>query len=782
MATKYKPVRLLPFDLQNIRDFVVDGHPIYFPESSEYAEYWTQQAEYVIDGKWGLDKNEETGIGGYRWCPGNLYFYVNMSIIKDEGDDGEEISKRPNLRDLEWYIFYALAACDGFSGFSEDNEYTCHRIVDKIERGEKLSNKEKLFFDKKKKNLYNSEGKLKKYREAREYLYEWKDKPMGKALYDNEALNLILLSSRGIGKSFSMGNGVVAYDFVTNGARSLKQFLDDSTSSTIVVGSERTAKSGELLKKFSDTYEYLRKSVGAYNRDGIRKNGAFWRAYEGSLSPNAQNPFTNKVKIKGGKGEDGPGSQIVHVSYKSNPQAGVGYRARRMIVEEAGLLERFFETHNENSASQKRKTKFGYTVYIGTGGNIEKIKEIREAFQSPRDFQVLPFKDIFNGTEKEIGLFVPAYYRNDVFRDEQGNIDYVKAFEDEMGEREEAKRNGSSAYEGHIISYPIVPQEMFLNNSGNIFPTDALEERLFELENGAWKASIGDLYYTDNSNKTCFWSEDLEGLKKIIKRWGDEKRMRDLRGGIVIYEHPIDNKPEASWDKPLYIVLYDPIHKEGENVGSSLASVFVFKFWDLGNPGKIQFNIVAEWIGRYPNMEDNHEQALKLATYYNAKVLPERNGDFIRYCRMSNRFYMLQPEPGLAIDGFIKRRSSNDVGVYISPGMLSDLETFSLELLNKVVNKEEYLEGNLYVEKFIRVVHKLTSMRLTEELLYYDRDGNFDYTSAFFLLGLLVRQLDTTPAKRNDENKLKSKEESIKKYYRASEYLKDNVGNPAFNY
>jgi hypothetical protein len=781
MAGKYKPVRLLPFDLKNISDFVVDQHPLLFPDTLEYRQYWDQQAEYVVEGKWGLD-NDEKNEGGWRWIPGNLYFYVNMSVIKDEDDDGTEVTVRPKLRDVEWYIFYALAACDGFSGFSDDDIYTCSRIVESIENNQQLLEKDKIRLKKIGHHVYNSKGELKKYKEAREYLYEYRDKPMGKALYDNEALNMILLSSRGIGKSHSMGGGVIGYDFATNGARTVSQFLNNETSSTIVVGSEDSKKSTELLNKFSDTYEYLRTDVGAYFRDGISRNGCFWRTYEGSLSSGTNKPFTNRVSLKGGKGEEGPGSKIVHVSYKANPQAGVGYRARRMIVEEAGLLVSFFETHAENSATQKRKTKFGYTVYIGTGGSIKKIKEIREAFYNPRDYQVLPFKDIFNGTEKELGLFVPSYYRNDIYRNELGNTNYVAAFNDEMIIREDMKKGGSAAYEGYIISYPIVPQEMFLNNAGNIYPTDALEERLHELESGAWKPNFGELLYTDSTKTRCYWAEDLEKRLPYIKRWGDEKKMRDLKTGFVMYEPPSKNMPQPSYTRPMYLVLYDLIHKEGENVGSSLAVAFVFKFWDLLNPDKIQFNIVAEWIGRFPNMEDNHEQALKLATFYNAKVLPEFNGDFVRYCRTSNRLHMLQPRPGLAIDGILKQKNANDFGVYISPGMIPDMELYSLEVLDKPVNKTETLEGNLYVERYIRMVHKLTSMRLTEELLYYDRDGNFDFVSAFLLLGLVIRELDIKPTQRHDENKVKTKAESVKKYLRAKEYLDELSGNNAYNY
>lgn len=786
MGKKKKPVTLLPFKLHRIEDFVVEGHPVIFPEDPEYKRYWIPHIKHVVEGKWGLDKDEKTGEGGYRWCPGNLYFYVSDTIIKDEADDGTEIDIRPRLRDIEWYVYYSLSICDGFSGFEGDDKYTCYRTVKKIEDGVDLLKKEEIFLEQNKSTVYNSKGELKKYMDARDYLYQTFDKPMGRAVFANEAQNIILLSTRGGGKSYISSNGVALYDFVTNGARTIEQWLDKSTSSTVVVGSEDSKKSTELLNKFKHAYEYIRTSVGAYKKDGINENGVLYWAWEGSLTSGSKNPFNNGVSEKGGKGIVGPGSQIVHVSYKNNPSAGVGYRARRMIVEEAGLLDRFETTHSENSATQKRKTKFGYTIYIGTGGSLEKIREIREAFNDPESYDCLPFKDIFNGTDKLIGCFIPAYYRNDIYRDKLGNCDYIAAFDDEMAEREALKSVGSASYEGRVISYPIVPQEMFLAHEGNVFPTDALEENVERLEGGGFKPNIGTLEYTDSSKSMCYWVEDLDRKNPTIIRHGDEKPLiklgKSLDTNMLVFEPPSINKPAPTFKRPMYIVLYDPVHREGKDVGSSLAAVFVFKVWDLDNPDKIQFNIVAEWIGRCERMEDMHEKALKLATFYNAKILPEQNGDFVRHCRQTNRYHMLEPRPGLAIDGIINQKANYDVGVYLSPGMKGDLELYALEVLNRIVGKEEEVRGNLFIERHIRMIHNLSSLRLTEELLYYSRDGNFDYVSAFFLLSLWIRQQDLTPPEEHKEDKLKTREESIKKYFHKTSLVRTVQANPAFSY
>lgn len=775
-------VPILPFKLYNIKDFINRDHPTLHPKTPEYADYWTTQARYCIEGKWGNDSNN--GLGGYRYCPGNLYFYVNMTPIKKEGEFGKEIKDYPDLRDIEWKLFYALCVCDGFSGFSEDNEYTCYRPIDKLSKGVSLTNYEKHAIEVYKHNLYKKDGTLKKYLDPLEYLYRTFSKPMGKALFMNEAKNLIMLSTRRLGKSYGINAAINLYDFVFNGSTTIDEYLSKSTSSTVVCGSGDSKYTKELLSKFEMAYEHLRTSIGAWKVDGEEINGCFWTPYEGSLASGKY--ITNKVKIKGGKGYKGAGSKLVHVSYADNPNAGVGFAARRSVIEEAGLLPNFKQVHSENGASQERETKFGYSVYLGTGGNVEKIEEIREAFYDPEAFDCLAFDNDFGGGgEDKIGLFFPSYYRKSAYKDENGNTDIQAAWDDDMAERDKKRKSTSSAYERHVISFPVVPSEMFLNNSGNIFPTDILEDVVSNLESGEWERlvkGIGRLDYIDKANTKVVWKENENPLKTIIKRYRSERKKTasQLTGNIVIYEFPVEDKPEPTYKKPLYLVVYDPVRDEGE--GSSLNCIVVFKFWYF-REGYIRFNIVAEWLGRHMFKEDSHEIAFKLARFYNAMVMPERNNDdIIRFARQTGRYSMLQPKPTLALKGAkIEQKKNYDVGVYISPQMKPILEEYLNELLHVVVDKKEKVTDNgAYVSEEIMMVHELTSLRFCEELLYYARDKNFDYVSCMMLVGLFIRDQFIKPAEVAQDT------EEIKKSVEHLNFMKHSIvlkqTNTAFNW
>ena len=439
----------------------------------------------------------------------------------------------------------------------------------------------------------------------------------------------------------------------------------------------------------------------------------------------------------------------------------------------------FNHVHAENSATQRRETKMGYSVYIGTGGDIDKVREIREAFYNPESYDCVNYKDIFNGTEKKIGLFIPAYYRSALFKDENGNTDIEAAFADEMYERDRKRKEGSKAYEGHIISYPIVPQEMFMQSGGNVFPTDIIEERIHELETSGQdkQYSVGTLHYINMQNSQCEWKEDTKRDFKPILRYGEEGSMRDKKGAIVVYEHPAEYKPEPTFTNPLYLVAYDPVSKDGE--GTSLCYVTVFKTWDASGTDVMQFGPVAEWIGRHERMEDNHEMAFKLAAYYNAKILPEiNNTDILRYALMTNRYHWLQPRPGLALDGMLKQRKY-EVGIKVSPGMIPHLESLLNEYLTTDIDTTTFIDGQDVLVTDKKAVSAIRSMRLLEELLYYNRDDNFDAVSGMFLIAVWLRQQKLKPIQYESTRQYDKEASEFKRMFATPAISKKH---PAFSY
>lgn len=810
MATKkkHKPVHILPFKLHNLDDFLIDEFPVYDPyiEEGLYRDYWTDHVTKCLQGVWGHDYNKKTKQGGYRWMPGNLFFYVNDTVIKMEGDESREIVKKPLLRDVEWYIFYALTVCDGFSGFEGEENYTCYKPLGKLQgkirdgKGKKITEltpAEELEIKNLDHILRKPNGEYKEYVDPLKYLYRTHDEPLGIPHFHNELQNIIVLATRGCGKSYSVAGGIITYDFVFGSARTAQEFFSMKMPSTVVVGSAKSSKSDELLSKVIPMYEHMREHVGGFKL-GNSQDLMMYDADDDVNSPLYQ-PFTGSLKVgkiltnltpnEGGKSFSGTDNKIVHITYKDNSSAGVGYRARRMVIEEAGLLDNFTDVHNENEGSQKRGKKSGYTVYIGTGGDIEKIKGIREAFYKPDGYKCFGMDDIFTNKPGEIGLFIPSYYADNRFKDELGNTRVEEAFAQQEHDREVAKKGGSKRLSGQMISYPIIPSEMFLQAGANIFPTDLIESRLTDLETGEWErlAKPGKLQYINREKTKVIWNALPLSSCNVIRRWGDEKDMTDeeLEGTIIVYEHPIKNKPDLNHYNYLYLVTYDSI--KDEDGGSSLACVMVWKFWDFENRDKVQFNLVAEWLGRHVGtggLDKDHEMAFKLSSYYNAPLFPEVNlKDVLRHGRMTNRWYYFLPKPQLAIDGMeLKQKKEYPVGLYISPGMKPDLEKYLNQALHVVVDRDHRIYEDEEMYKEIKMVSKIPSMRFCEELLYYSRDDNYDMVSAAMLFGTVKRQREEEPVINAREKEYEERDAQFLSFLENNQTKMQEHVNPAFSY
>jgi hypothetical protein len=735
------PVRLFPL-LYSISSFLFKDHPEYHPDTTAYQKYWEEHEKRCLEGFWALDSDGESG--GWRYMPGFLYYYVNFCIIRDEDEKGNtERIITPLLRDVEWIYSYGWITARGFSGFDGDNKFTCNRIVKKIEDNKPLSPKETKLLQKHKPNLLKPDGSYKEYIEARDYIYHTFKEPLGKPLFDNEALNLLIFGSRRSAKSYFTANAIIGHEYNFYG----KRFFDESYLTApagveVFVGSAQGAKSAELLKKFFHTQEWIKKHFGAWGKGEEFIPGYFANDSVGKLTPNNfDSPFRHEYKYYEGNTwmVGGTGTKILHgVFTVENPQAAVGHGPTVIVIEEVGLLPNLLDVLAASETAQMRRTKFGSLILIGTAGNMEKVVESKIVFEDPESYNMLPYPDLWEGRSKPIGLFIPAYYVDTDFKDENGNTNLELAYEQELSERaKREKSDTSAALDGYIMARPIVPSEMFLTLSSTIFPTAKLRERLAYIETHdmfrIW-ASIGTLHYDPQERNRTVWEEDLSRRSKPITTMNLDSLQGQINGSIVVYEHPPDRIPSPTYKRSLYKISYDPLKDDG--YGTSLASILVHKGYSENNWNQgTQDDIVAEYIGRYDSINDVHEIAIKLAIYYNAKVMVENNlPDFIRYCKMNGRYHLLQISPYEAISKALLNPSRKyEVGISMSKGLNIHCEQLLRQWL--LESWKTLPDGKVLLN-----LDKIKSPRLLSELITYDRQRNFDHVSSFKLLVLWLSQ------------------------------------------
>lgn len=771
-----KPISIIPFWIHNLEDFLPDeDYPVLHPKSKAYADYWLKQSENCMYGIWGNDSviKDNKKVGGYRWLTNKGAFYTHHTVIEMEVE-GQKAkgTKRPKQRDVEWLMEYDSATCDGFSGYSDDKLCTAFRPIGKMERGEKLTHSDKYRIDELGDQLRDKYGKFKKYVDARVMLYNTYDEPLGKPLWANECQNHLLLSTRRLGKSSWTVNGEVEYEFTFNGARTIDELYGHKTTSTVVVGSGNSDKTKEFFAKFNKSYDYLRSDVGSYNDGRVSASGFWWWKTEGSVLK--ENSFlTNQIKVEGrGAGLTGPGSRLWHVTYGKSASKGAGTSTNLSVIEEIGLTPDVEDIWAENAPTQKSNFKFGKSVGIGTGGDFELIECSKKMAYNPLAYDILPCKNYFVPGGKDTCRFVPATYYQDQFRNENGMQDILKAFEDIMYERDIKERLDTRQYLRHKASYPLTLEEIFVRFDGNEFPVKNLEERQAALKNGAVDTSIGMLAFTDSRNTDAYWIEDFD-LVPLLEMEDLTDDNVNKEGAILQYEPPNLDKPIRKYNdrNPMYLVGAEPVRNDK---GSSYYYTYVWKFFDYANPERMQNNIVMEYFGRLNETDKNLKISFAMAAYYGCNIYAEVNNDRIKgLARLMKKFEWLQPDLKYSDGLEVNVKKENDVGAYISPGQNYGLEKLTNEWLRQVVSYTEKIKASGYTREDVILADTLNSQMLCNQLIAYDRDGNFDAYDGIRLMALWCKANEKAEDQYIDTDKDKKLLDTMRKMMKTGHYQRN---------
>src|SRR5690606_15014506 len=107
-------------------------------------------------------------------------------------------------------------------------------------------------------NYFDKNDKPKKYIPAREYLRKLHKTKMGRALYNNDALHLFMLGSRGFGKSYMVGVGVILHEWLFVVAKYYEAENHKYAGTVnVFVGAAIVSKSSDILAKTLDAFQSL---------------------------------------------------------------------------------------------------------------------------------------------------------------------------------------------------------------------------------------------------------------------------------------------------------------------------------------------------------------------------------------------------------------------------------------------------------------------------------------------------------------------------------------------
>lgn len=548
----------------------------------------------------------------------------------------------------------------------------------------------------------------------------------------------------------------------------------------IVGKSRRKGYSYKNAAKCANRYNTTRKSwclIGAFDKSYLYPKGTMDMAskYLSFFNKNTgwakAREFTDKVDIKVAsfaetdpitniKSEAGYLSTIQAITFGDNPLAAVGKDAVEVLLEEGGKfpnLKASYQATEPGLTAGKYIT--GQITIFGTGGDMEHgTIDFADMFYHPMEYNLMPFVNIWdeNASNSYCGFFHPVYMNMEGHYDSQGNSDVDGAIAEEKATREKIVKNASSSLvlQTRVQHYPMSPSEAFLTVSVNDFPIMELRKQYnrvvrdnLHLRYGQpvylERINYGDKDEEDRMNVDAFGNlapsqsykpkvravPDLTGI--IQPLWDYKPKTNDLKGGVVIYEYPISNAP-----KGLYKIGFDPYRQQHSSaVVPSLAAIYVYKTVQRGSSTKNK--IVAQYVGRPYDPDDVNRICEMLCELYNAEVMYENEVTHVLgYFTRKNKLHLLAAQPDTVIGKAIgKSKAARIYGIHMVEKLKDAGEKYIKQWLLEERDYDENGDAILNLEM-------IYDPALLDELILYNRKGNFDRVMALMMVMFQIEEDD----------------------------------------
>lgn len=748
--------------IENLSQYLLNIESINPADLGRYIPYWRDIKQRVIEGMWGQESS------GYRYMPGDLFFYGNFAVIQRTNAAKITEPIKPLIRDLDWELSYGLFVAGGFSGFSEDEKYTSDRLVLEYERhGTPATVHEEMKI--RHLMLFNSKGQLKTFIDPLTYLRKVHSKPLGKPLYYNEACNFSILGARGGGKSYYISLGKFLQALSTDGIKyydvaSGKAFKDPLYKEEhlqpiveVMVGSGNTDKSSEFASKIKFAMDQLstNNELGVWGKIGDLDYTPcpLYKEMRGYISPNNKDdPWRHEYAVmdKGKEIKKGSQSKLYHVSYfdqkakGKGSQAGAGGRVLLSAIEESGLTPNSIEVHNSNKFVVSRDgIQFGVQIDLGTSGNIEAVQQTKKKFMNPRDYNVLEYDDPEGlGQHGKIGFFLPFYLTLNFCKDDNGNTDYQKAFAETLRRREQAAQSSDpSVLREEKMNAPILPSEMWISKRGYYLPYDEAVLRQKDLTRNQYFLDVGTPVRFAWDTRTPYGVRyEPEHDLQPYYHFPIESTRLTKEAPVVIYEHPVFVRGEIP--QGMYFSVYDPYVSDNLEDGGSLGVTYVLLdplYWDehLTEKGPI----VASYIAKHSEgLDGYHEVQEKLLAYYgnqdNAHYYEKNRGRSCRdYYLKKKKANLLGLQPGTydSSSAFAKRIVEYGIPVPNGPKKIQMIDMTSDWLKSEVILKTGDIK---------RIIETISCKFVIDQVADFsiDKSENYDAVSALILIPTVIKE------------------------------------------
>lgn len=665
----------------------------------EWLDYWKEQLRRCIEGY----EIEGQKITGHHYCYLNFAQIERVEYGEDDEDEDEALANKitsfPDFWDGDYNFFWSLE-------IARNGICSKHTQVPST--------------DKEKSKWTELNKKLKKLtKDSEEYI---------KTKSQRDKISQDVLDRLGLFVKPHLDYLNGGYHFIVGKARRKGYSF----------------KNGIIIANLYNTVRNKLTLIGAYEKKFIEqtmeKTLGFLNFFNEHTGFSKNKLIDKKDFIKSGYVEEVNGVNVekgyksvidAKRTFKDNADAMRGVDALFILLEEAGAFDNLAQSYNAIVPSLTAGSKItGQICIIGTSGDMEKgTVDYADMFYNPLAYGLMPFVNIWddNAENTVCGFFHPVVWNMEGFYDKQGNSDIKKALEWENARRKRLLENSSSSIllHRHMQEFPLCPAEAFsMASHSEIVCIEELRNRLNKIQAKSLHIKKGipvTLVYNQDKTKVIA-KPDLNNVLNPIYNY--KPKTNDLNGAVVIYEFPSENVPQN-----FYKIGYDPYR---QNNGTSLSAITVFKGHWRGE--KTKYKIVAEYYGRPQNSDMVNEIALKLAILYNTQVMVENEVTHpITYFERKKALKYLAAQPDRAISNSIQSsKVDRKYGCHMTDKIKEDCIKYTNDWL---LNGYEDDFGNT-----LSVIDEIDCPGFIEELLMYNRKGNFDRVSSFFMCMMQLQE------------------------------------------
>jgi hypothetical protein len=433
--------------------------------------------------------------------------------------------------------------------------------------------------------------------------------------------------------------------------------------------------------------------------------------------------------IDGDKKPSGYQSELHVITWKDNPEKGVGGSCDLFLVEEAGLHPTLLTSLGFISpACKDGDYTTGNILVYGAAGKDGQCNDLDKLHHNPKSYDAWAYPNIWEPDSfyKETGFFVPNYSCRKGHMDKDGNPNQETAIQALKNSLVNLEKTDYEKYLLRVSQFPNKPSEMFGNKGQKRFNTKLITKQIAYLLANHVTGSAVELFTSEAGNVR--WSYMDENIARPIRIYPVTPDI-DLEGCPEIFEFP-DADPEEG----LYIASIDSYNQDQAFWTTSLGSIIIYKkVNNIGSEGTHRV-VVAEYTGRpiHGGKQKFYEICVMLLKMYNAIAMPENEDSELVPWFITNGYDDLLADQPDIIRGYIKGSMVKRLkGIHATEALILAAENKIARYINEDLGDELDEDGNVVGKR--HGVNRILSLGLLYELLNYvhDNNKNFDRVRTF---------------------------------------------------